>query len=81
MTDPLIEALRRERLNRECNFKAKREEMLTAEQDEALSFAIRNTAKPVREIVDILRNFGMPISKDTITIHRKGNCPICRTTI
>lgn len=80
MTDELIDALRSDRLIRKCAFAEKRAAMLTPEQNEALTFAIRNTAKPIRQIVDILRNFGMPISKDTITIHRKGNCPICRTT-
>jgi hypothetical protein len=79
VTDQLVDALLTDRLVRDCSFKKKRTEMLTPEQDEALSFAIRNTAKSVRDIVDILRNVGMPISRDTITIHRKGNCPICRT--
>lgn len=80
MNDQLIDALLADRTTRSCSFKTRREEMLTPEQNEALTFAIRNTAKPIREIVSILQSIGMPVSRDTITLHRKGLCPLCRAT-
>jgi len=53
--------------------------MLTPEENEALTFAIRNPAKAVRDIVEALALAGFPCSRDTITKHRKGNCLECLT--
>lgn len=66
---------------RGCNFKEKRLQLLTPEQNEALTFAIRNPAKSVRDIVDALADAGFPSSRDTITKHRKGNCLECQTNL
>lgn len=78
MTDRLIEMLLTTH-TRGCNFKAQREELLTAEQNEALTFAIRNPAKSVRDIVTALQGVGFATSRDTITKHRKGLCLECQT--
>ena len=66
---------------RACGFKQRREQLLTPEENAALTFAIRNPAKAVRDIVEALALAGFPCSRDTITKHRKGNCLECQTNL
>jgi hypothetical protein len=78
MTDDLTARLL-DTYTRGCAFKQRRQDLLTAEQNEALTFAIRNPTKSARAIVEALAAAGFPCSRDTITKHRKGNCLECQT--
>lgn len=78
MADKLTEMLLTT-YQRGCNFKEQREQMLTAEQNEALTLALRNPAKSIRDIVTALQGAGFATSRDTITKHRKGQCFQCQT--
>lgn len=80
MTDELTAMLTTTHM-RGCNFQRQREQLLTPEQNEALTFAIRNPAKPVRDIVYALQSANFPSSRDTITKHRKGLCLECQTNL
>lgn len=64
---------------RTCNFRKQREELLTEEQNAALTTALRNPAKSIRDIVDALQSAGFATSRDTIGRHRKGQCLECLT--
>jgi hypothetical protein len=71
----LVDALKSEP-QRSCTYKALLQK-LSDEEKEALQFALRNPAKSVREIHDILGNAGHIIGRETLTVHRKGTCATC----
>lgn len=64
---------------RHCGFKEQRNMLLTDEQNDALTIALRNPAKSIRDIVSALQGAGFATSRDTIAKHRKGQCLECLT--
>jgi NADP-dependent 3-hydroxy acid dehydrogenase YdfG len=73
----LIDALKAEP-QRGCTYKQLLE-TLAVEEAEALAFAIRNPAKSITQIHNILSNAGHIIGRDTLSKHRQAKCATCTT--
>jgi hypothetical protein len=71
----LIDALKSEP-QRSCSYQNLKDG-LKDEEKEALEFALRNPAKAIREIHDILAQAGYSIGRETLARHRNGTCTTC----
>jgi hypothetical protein len=64
------------RPSRECKFGTWVAELPEADQA-SMKAAMADSAWSTRELMDVLKKFGMPSAREGLTTHRQGKCAIC----
>ena len=61
---------------KECSY-GEWHKKLSTDEAEAVDGALANPAWSIARLLDIFRDFGLNVSKDTLSRHRKGECREC----